>query len=292
MAPVRKTPLSEAVHNKIQAHVKMHCEAFASDTVYLDTIGRIPGGRVVAESQSWPIREAFEYFQHLGVGRLEGDAFKVLDPDYFNIDKSQVIVSFSFSIDERLRSELHVMLDVYAQLYDAENQLRFYLNQKLQEKFGPNFVPHLPHHVQERIALEKSRNNSYVIDPRRGELEFVHLSDLKRIIVANEEFITSSRSRSVLVQKLDYLNSIRHLAAHNNLILPAEVTRIRYNCEIVRLIITGAGVLDMTQSPAMADDSETVTSSGRFEAPERRVSAGGDGDVRSEHSHSESAVIP
>lgn len=272
MVPVRKLPLSESVLTKIQEHVKLHCEAFTSDTVYLDKFSRIPGGRILAESQSWPMREAFEYFQHLGVGRLTGASFKVLDREYFGIDVKRVIVSVSFTIDERIRSELPVMLDMYAQIYDAENRLRFFLNQKLQEKFGPDFIFHLPPHVQERIELEKSRSYCYVIDSRRGDLEFAHVSDLKRIIVANEEFIVDRLIRSILLQKLDHLNSIRHLAAHNNLIMPAEVSRIRDNCEFVRLI-TGTGMLGISESPPHAAESKAVAAPARPYAQGHLVTA-------------------
>ena len=290
MAPVRKIPLSESFLQKIQAHVKLHCEAFASDTVYLDTIGRIPGGRIVAESRGWPIREAFEYFQHLGAGQLKGDSFKVLDRDYFSIDTHRIDVPVSFTVDERIRPELLVMLDVYAQVYDAENRLRFFLNRKLQEKFGPHFVSRLPHRVRERVELEKSRHHFYVFDPRRGDLEFTHLSDLKRIIVANEEFVEGRQIRSVLLQKLDFLNSIRHLSAHNNLIVPAEVTRIRDSCEFIRLI-TGTETPATTLSPPEAAESQVVSASGYPYTQAHRVPAGGGGDVRSEPTHTEGAAI-
>lgn len=253
MAPVRKLPLTKPVLQKIQEHVKMHCEAFASDTVYLNTIGSIPGGRTLIESHSWPIREAFEYFQHLGVGRLEGDSFKVLDRDYFGVNTKQVSVPISFSIDERIRSDLLVMLEVYAQVYDVENRLRFFLNQKLQEKYGPDYVSRLPQHVQERIDHEKSRATCYVIDPRRGDLEYCHFSDLRRILEDNEEFVTVHQSHSLLLEELDYLNSIRNLAAHNNLIVPFEITRIRNTCEIVRLI---AGAEPPAHQPAQPAEEQ------------------------------------
>lgn len=257
MASVRKIPLSESVLNMIQAHVKMHCEVFAADTVYLDTIGNVPGGRTLVESYNWPVREAFEYFQNLGVGRLEGDSFKVLDPDYFRVDPDRLIVPVSFSIDGRIRSELLPMLDVYAQIYDVENRLRFFLNKKLQDKFGPDYIFYLPQHVVERIDHEKSRTSCYVIDPRKGDLEFTHFSDLKRIIVANEEFIADDLSRSVLLEKLDYLNSIRNLAAHNNLIEAAEITRIHNNCEIVRLI-TGTDLSAIKQTQPTEEQLSSI----------------------------------
>jgi hypothetical protein len=257
MASVRKIPLSESVLNMIQAHVKMHCEMFTTDTVYLDTIGYVPGGRTLVESHHWPVREAFEYFQNLGVGRLEGDSFKVLDPDYFRVDPDRLIVPVNFSIDERIRPDLLLMLDVYAQVFDAENRLRFFLNQKLEDKYGPDYVFYLPQHVQERIDHEKSRTSCYVIDPRKGDLEFTHFSDLSRIIVANEEFIADDLSRSVLLEKLDYLNSIRNLAAHNNLIEAAEITRIHNNCEIVRLI-TGMELPAIKQTQPTEEEPSSI----------------------------------
>jgi len=252
MAAVRKLPLSETLITKIQQQVKLHCEVFSSDTVDLETFGKVPGGRILSDSVNWPIREAFEYFHHLGAGRLTGKVFKVTEREYFAIGSKQTAVSFSFTIDERIRSELPAMLDVYAQIYDAENRLRFFLHQKLQDKYGANFVSQLPTHVRDRIEHEKLRHHSYVIDPLRGDLEFAHLSDLKRIIDANEEFVADNQIRMVLLQKLDYLNSIRHLASHNNLVLPAEIMHIRDNCELVRLILgTGTlGLAPFTPDPA------------------------------------------
>jgi hypothetical protein len=244
MAAVRKLPLSETLITKIQQHVKLHCEVFASDTVDLETFGKVPGGRILSDSVNWPVREAFEYFHHLGTGRLTGTVFKVLEREYFGIGINQSSISFSFTIDDRIRSELPAMLDVYAQIYDAENRVRFFLHQKLQDKYGPNFVSHLPTHVRDRIEHEKLRHHNYVIDPLRGELAFAHLSDLKRIIDANEDFVADNQVRSVLLQKLEYLNSIRHLASHNNLILPAEIMHIRDNCELICLII-GTGTLGL-----------------------------------------------
>jgi hypothetical protein len=263
MAAVRKLPLSETLITKIQQHVKLHCEVFASDTVDLETFGKVRGGRILSDSVNWPIREAFEYFHHLGTGRLSGSTFKVLEREYFGIGINQSSISFSFTIDDRIQSELPVMLDAYAQIYDAENRVRFFLHQKLQDKYGPKFVSHLPTHVRDRIEHEKLRQHNYVIDPLRGDLEFAHLSDLKRIIDANEEFVADNQVRSVLQQKLDYLNSIRHLASHNNLILPVEIMHIRDCCELIRLII-GTGTLGVTPfSPPPAGSKTDDRTAGR-----------------------------
>lgn len=256
MAAVRKLPLSKTLLTKIQQHVRLHCEVFSSDTVDLVTFGKVPGGRILSDSVNWPIREAFDYFHHLGTGRLDGSVFKVLEREYFGIGINQSSITFSFTIDDRIRSELPAMLDVYAQIYDAENRVRFFLHQKLQDKYGPNFVSHLPTHVRDRIEHEKLRHHSYVIDSLRGDLAFAHLSDLKRIIDANEEFVADNQIRLVLLQKLDYLNSIRHLASHNNLILPAEIMYIRDHCELIRLII-GTGTLGLSPFTPTPSGSKT-----------------------------------
>ena len=270
MAAVRKLPLSETLITKIQQQVKLHCEVFTSDTVDLETFGKIPGGRILSDAVNWPIREAFEYFHHLGAGRLKGKVFKVKEREYFGIGSNQTTVSFSFTLDERIRTELSAMLDVYAQIYDAENRLRFFLYQKLHDKYGANFVSHLPTHVRDRIEHEKLRQHSYVIDPLRGDLEFVHLGDLKRIIDANEEFVADNQVRVVLLQKLDYLNSIRHLASHNNLILPAEIMHIRDNCELIRLIL-GTGTLGLAPFTPDSAASKTDNRTGGSEPVARTI---------------------
>lgn len=245
MAAVRKLPLSETLLTRIQQHVKLHCEVFSSDTIDLETFGQIPGARPPRHTVHWPLREAFEYFHHLGVGQLTGTVFRIMEREYFGIGSHQTSLSFSFTIDDHLRPELAAMLDVYAQIYDAENRLRFFLHRKLLTKYGENFLHHLPRKVRDRVEFEKLRDYLYVIDPLRGDLAFVRLSDLMRIIDANAEFVADSQIRAVLLQKLEYLNSIRHLASHNNLILPAEIMRIRDHCELIRLII-GAETLGLS----------------------------------------------
>jgi hypothetical protein len=184
MASVRKIPLSESVLNMIQAHVKMHCEMFTTDTVYLTLSATFPASEPLLS----PItgRSERPCFQNSA-----DDWREILrrDPDYFRVDPDRLIVPVNFAIDERIRPDLRLMLDVYAQVFDAENRLRFFLNQKLEDKYGPDYVFFLPQHVQERIDHEKSRTRCYVIDPRKGDLEFTHFSDLSWIIVANEELL-------------------------------------------------------------------------------------------------------
>lgn len=237
MPQMRTFPLTEEILQKLRTHVRAHCQEFASTVVFVDSLSALPGSRPSVESLSWPIDGALEYFQAQGVGKRVGNEFHVLNPDYFAVAPPQIAVPVSFSIDARIQSDLLIMIDVYAQIYDVENRLRFFLHRKLTEKYGQDFVPNLPAQVRNNIAAEKSRSNLFVIDPRRGDLEFTHFNDLKRVILSNEEFVTEPATRSVLLEKLDFLHSIRNLVAHNNLVAPAEMARIRDNCEVVRRAI-------------------------------------------------------
>jgi hypothetical protein len=56
---------------------------------------------------------------------------------------------------------------------------------------------------------------------------------------------------------LDYLNSIRNLAAHNNLIEAAEITRIHNSCEIVRLI-TGMELPVIKQTQPTEEEPSSI----------------------------------
>ena len=100
----RMFPLTADMLSKIRERIKLHVEVYMSDEVYLDAIGAEPGGRALVESLSWPVKDAFEYFQKMGVGKLEDGIFTVFDRNYFAVDPNRIGVPVSFSLINESRA--------------------------------------------------------------------------------------------------------------------------------------------------------------------------------------------
>lgn len=238
--PLRTLPLNETVLAKIRRNIRTHCDTYSSDVVDIRDIGREPAGRRLVEADFWPIDEAIRYFEQMAVAKREDRMLRVLDLGYFAIDPASHRVPVSFSIDARLEADLLVMLDAYAQLYDVENRLRFLFHEKLCARFGDGYLAHLPAKVRDDIAREKEQYRHYVVDGRRGELDFSLFPHLKRILTNNEDFVPDATSRILLQERLDYLSEARNFVAHHNLLSAEEVSRIKESCAVVRRIIQDA----------------------------------------------------
>lgn len=233
-----KFPLSAEMLNRIKGQIHSYLKAFATDEIPIDRIGAVqPGGRTLVEASSWPIDDAIEYFQNEGVGKRVGKIFKVLNMGYFGVQLQSLSVPVTFSADERIKADLAVMVDMYAQIYDIENRLRFLFHEKLKALIGDDYVKKLPRKVRERIGQEKARLRVFVKDVRSLDLQYTHFDDLKRILDNIPELISSQTARESIVSKLNYLLEARNYVAHNNLLLDSEVKEISEACGIVRQIV-------------------------------------------------------
>lgn len=233
-----KFPLSTEMLNRIKGQIRRYLQAFATDEIPIDQIGAAgPGGRLLVEASSWPIDEAIDYFQKEGAGKREGQVFKVLDREYFGIQLQSISVPVTFSVDDRIRSDLTIMVDVYAQIYDIENRLRFFFHDKLKSLKGEDYLQKLPRKTRENIQQEKAKLRIFVTDVRSLDLQYAHFDDLKRILDNVPAIVADSMARNTLLPTLDYLLEARNYIAHNNLLVASEVRRISEACGIVRQII-------------------------------------------------------
>jgi len=208
------------------------------NTIDINDIGGPPGGRKLVEASRWPIDEAIRYFENEGVGRRTGSNFEILQREYFSIPAHRLDLPISFSIDERVESDLSLMLDVYANIYDLENRLRFYLRQRLEVKYGLSFEENLPRKVRDGIESHKKRFPVFVDDSRISPLEHTDFDHLRLIIGNNPEFVENKEMRRIVDETLDYLHDIRNLTAHNILIAYSEIQRIKEKCYAIRRIIS------------------------------------------------------
>lgn len=241
MVKQQKFPLSAEMLNRIKRQIRNHSLAYATDEIPIDQIGAGgPGERILVESHSWPIGDAIEYFQKEGAGKREDRVFKILNPDYFGIELQSLSVPITFSVDERIRADLSVMVDVYSQIYDIENRMRFHFHEKLKSLNGGGYFDTLPRKVRQNIEKEKNKPRKFVDDTRSLDLQYAQFDDLKRILDSTPDLVSKQMDRETLLLKLDYLFEARNYVAHNNLLLTTEVVEISEACGIVRRIVERA----------------------------------------------------
>jgi hypothetical protein len=236
-------PLTPELLNSIKQYVKAQSERFQTATIDLDTVLSI-GGRRLAEAVYYPLKEAVALFENEGAGKKvpgphQGHPgfFEIHDPSYFSIDFGALSLPVRFSLDKRIETDLLTMVEVYAQIYDVENRLRFFLTDKLKEKYGEPFADKLPRKVRDSIVRHKQPAAIFVEDKRIQDLEYAEFADLKGILVANDDFLPDAQQRTALLQRLDYLAEARNYCAHNNRLVPGEVQKVREGCEVVRRVL-------------------------------------------------------
>lgn len=211
----------EKIKNNIAAHAKM----FGVEKIPVHYIGSIPAGRPLIEAKHWPIKETLKYFESHKYGRVEGSDFVILDHDYFQTGLEALPLPITFSIDERIERELVTMTELYAELYDIENRMRFLLQSNLA-------TLHVPKKVKERIAQEKERGVNYVLDTRTTDFEFCDFGDIGKII-ENNQSIFPQLVKVDVVSKLEYLNEVRNFVAHTNVLTADHVRKSKeYMAEI------------------------------------------------------------
>ena len=242
MAKQTKFPLSAEMLNRIKEQIRSHLIAFSTDEIPINRIGAIqPGGRILVETSSWPIEDAIEYFEKEGAGKRDGQVFKVLNTEYFDVELQSLSVPVTFSVDNRIRADLAVMVDVYAQIYDIENRLRFLFHDKLKSLNGDNYLKSLPQKERDNIDKEKAKLRIFVDDARSLDLQYANFGDLKRILDNIPTLISEQKARKTLLSQLEYLIEARNHVAHNNLLITSEVTRVAEACGIVRQIVASEG---------------------------------------------------
>jgi len=178
-------PLTPELLNSIKQYVKAQSERFQTATIDLDTVLSI-GGRRLAEAVYYPLKEAVALFENEGAGKKvpgphQGHPgfFEIHDPSYFSIDFGALSLPVRFSLDKRIETDLLTMVEVYAQIYDVENRLRFFLTDKLKEKYGEPFADKLPRKVRDSIVRHKQPAAIFVEDKRIQDLEYAEFADLK-----------------------------------------------------------------------------------------------------------------
>lgn len=226
------------VLNVIKRNIAELAIRFGTNKFEIEEIGTEPiSGKKISGVNRWPITEALDYFEAQGVLKRQESCLEILDGNYFNINLKSLSIPIDFTIDKRIEKNLAVMTGLYGQLFDIENRIRFFLTEKLKQKYGDVFLNKLRKKVQDSIQSEKSKLRIFITDVRISELEFSNFSDLIDIFRDEIDFISAKRSNQVLIEKMEYLNEVRTAIGHHNLLVSDEIGRIRESCLTIRKIL-------------------------------------------------------
>jgi len=242
----RNLPLTTEILNEYKDCIRWQAEQYQSKEIEIGTV-LSRGGRGLVKHQNYPTKEAFEFFQNEGAGRIVTDwlkmqqglpmIFEITDPGYFEIDYSSLEWPLTFSVDEKIKTDLISMVDIYAQIYDIENRIRHFLHECLCSKYGSSYYNNLSKSVKNSIDNIKSRTALYIDDQRTYLLQYTNFDDLKHMIQNEPDFITKTPERKKILDEIAYLFEVRNHTAHNVRINSEEIRHIRKSCDIVRRIL-------------------------------------------------------
>lgn len=231
-----KYPIHKTL-NEIKACISKAASTFSTNRILIKDIPRGSGGRVPVHSVHWPLLETLKLLEKESAIKIDGNEIEILNLEYFEISMQDLEIPISFSIEKKIEADLTVMTMIYAEMYDIENRLRFFLSEKLLKKYGENYIQKLSTKVQKSINNEKNKTRPYLIDARTSHLEFSNFSDLINIFTNEPEFITNKNDLTTLKEKLEHLNSVRNVTSHHTPIVPRDIQKIKDYCSLTREIL-------------------------------------------------------
>ncbi|KWW28798.1 MAG: hypothetical protein AUK63_1751 [bacterium P3] len=137
--------------------------------------------------------------------------------------KKVVEESAYLNINDDLIEKGKKMADAYVTLYALENFVRQYIDKKLTEKIGPNYMNNvsLPQKIKSGIETRKTQEQGKKWLPLRGDndlyyMDFIELSDF---ISSNWDYFKDDiKDQNWIKVKMEEMYNIRCLIAHNSYI--------------------------------------------------------------------------
>ncbi|MGN7437538.1 MAG: Swt1 family HEPN domain-containing protein [Alcanivorax sp.] len=121
------------------------------------------------------------------------------------------------------------MARLYALLFCFENELRFFIRERLEENEGVLWEENLPKKISQKAVSrrEEALKNNWLEGEKTDLLGFADFGDLSAIMIEKWEFFKDIiPSQHWLTQRMDELEKARNFIAHNRLLLPSEFQRM------------------------------------------------------------------
>jgi hypothetical protein len=238
-------PLNATNLNNIKNSIANIARTFETDRIEVDQIG-IASGRPTSDRYLWPIDGALTFFsQEHAIGdfipedrsRNIKESFKILKPEYFDVNFNSFQIPIRFNIEKSIEADLKVMTELYANVYDLESRFRYFLENKLNAMFGVDYLPRLPRGIRNDIANEMALTQWYVDDNRSSVLSYARFSHIA-LLIQIPNLLNNGSKVPDLVERLNYINSVRTRIAHNNILPNQSVQLFKEKCGECRRVLT------------------------------------------------------
>lgn len=183
------------------------------------------------------------YFQKHGGYAIRRD---LIDKEFEeSLDFDNDTIDFEKAVDEIEKKELNILPDevkkkgremtgVYYVLYCIENSLRIFIDKKLTEKFGVDYIDKItmPGSIKKSIQMRKDQEEKNAWLSIRGEsdLFYMDFKELGDLILNNwDTFKDSFPDQPWIKSKIDELGNCRNLIAHNSYVGEHERNVINVN---------------------------------------------------------------
>lgn len=121
------------------------------------------------------------------------------------------------------------MARLFAVLHCFENEVRYLIQETLEEKEGPDWQSKIPNKIRTFAEgrQQSSLKDSWLEGEKSNLLGFVDFGHLAQIIIEKWTYFEHIiPSQHWLKQRMDELEKARHFIAHNRTLLPSEFQRI------------------------------------------------------------------
>lgn len=144
--------------------------------------------------------------------------------------RKKVVVGFG--LPPNLIDEASKMADVYPDLYQLENLVRYVILNVLEEKYTSNWWDNrrvVSKAIAEKVEIRKNfeRQNRWVAKRRTHNIFYTDFSELARIINMNTNDFKKIFANMEIEAELRKLEPFRNIIAHNNPLSNTDIFRIK-----------------------------------------------------------------
>jgi len=138
-------------------------------------------------------------------------------------------------VQEEIRNSSMQMQHAYRVLYVLENMIRYLIDSRLSDVYGPNWFAKLAtKQMKEKIQKRKDDENRHLWHAGRNKspVYCLDFGDLKKLVVSNwGDFEDLLPDQAWVKSRLDDAEKSRHVIAHTNILSSREIHRLEMYLE-------------------------------------------------------------
>ena len=242
---MRELPLSTQVRT-IKDNISQLVQIYQDNTFNTDDVRNpYPGQRLSPRFfEGYDFNKVFLYLESIGeiiiLNRTGGEIapyFEFRITEKFNTQpKLTITVPVTTQIVKEFEDALPKMMSAYASLAILENRLRFFIKDKLEEKYGSSWWDYIPKKVKENIEYKKTNGaTGWHIQLPKSDIQYTEFTDLIKIIKNQDNwdniFKPIFHEQNLIETPLTLLEIPRNTIAHSNVLSNDMLEQLERYCK-------------------------------------------------------------